>query len=65
MFDRSRVLMEACGEFHIFVGTLWSCGEGEYCVGHNDNIKRLIQTRVDTQNFDDAKIVTAAAGLYI
>jgi hypothetical protein len=45
---------------------LWSCGNGEYgALGHNDNIDRLIPTRVDPRHFDGVKIITASGGYFV
>jgi alpha-tubulin suppressor-like RCC1 family protein len=69
-FGGSRVGMAACGDLITLAvteaGALWSCGKGAYgALGHGDNVDRLIPTCVDAQDFDGAKIVTAAAGSYV
>jgi alpha-tubulin suppressor-like RCC1 family protein len=65
--ETKAVLLTACGARHTLVvteaGALWSCGKGrDGALGQDDNVAKLILTRVDAQHFGGAKIVTAAAG---
>ena len=69
-FNGTRVLMVSCSTYRSLAvteeGGLWSWGRGsEGSLGHNDELDRLIPTRVDPQYFDGAKIVTAAAGSHV
>jgi len=66
-FGQSKVLNIACGGFHSMAvteeGGLWSWGRGAYGqLGHNDQGNRLVPTRVATERFSGAKVVTADGG---
>ena len=71
-FAGSQVLTADCGNSHTLVvttvGTLWWFGTGQDGMGqdgapcHNDHNQRLVPTRIETQHFGNAKIVSAAAG---
>jgi alpha-tubulin suppressor-like RCC1 family protein len=69
VFDGSSVLMAACGSEHNTLvvtkaGKLWSWGKEEHgTLGHDDDIDRLIPTRVDAQLFDGAKRSLSPRGL--
>ena len=67
-FGESQVFMTVCGNVYTLgvtkAGTLWAWGKGEFGkLGHNDKNNRLVTTQVEAQNFDYAKIVSAAAGV--
>jgi len=67
VFWGSPVRMAACGDKHSLIvteaGILWSFGQGAYgALGHHDINERREPTQVESQHFDDAKIVSAAGG---
>jgi len=64
-FGGSPVLMAACGIYHTLVvtkdGALWSFGI-QGVLGHNNHNRGLVPTRIDTQYFGNANIISVAAG---
>ena len=66
-FGQSKVLTIACGDNHSMAvteeGGLWSWGYAVFgMLGHNDQGNRLVPTRVATERFGGAKVVTAGGG---
>ena len=66
-FDGSGVATASCGSHHTLVvtleGSLWSFGEGQYGrLGLNDDLSRLVPVLVDPHHFNNARIISTAAG---
>jgi alpha-tubulin suppressor-like RCC1 family protein len=66
-FGNSKVRMVACGTLHTLAVTedgavlTWGSGSGGK-LGHNDNLDRLVPTRVGPQWFGGKKVVLACGG---
>jgi len=62
----SQVLTVACGSVHTLAvtrdGALWTFGKGRNgALGHKGHNNRLVTTRIETQHFGNANIVSVAA----
>ena len=64
MSPKKLVYFKKKGKVHSLAkGAAWSCGTGESGVlGHHDDKDRLVFTRIEAMHFDNAKIVSEAAG---